>query len=212
MSVVGVVADVRRGELKGSPRPEFYIPHARNPVLATYLVARTGGDPTAFIPAVRAAIWEVDPDQPVFEERAMGAVLDVQLAPWRPAAQVMSVLSVIALLLAAVGIYGVMTYGVSQRTREIGVRMALGAEAGDILKLVARNGLFLTAAGIAIGLAGATALTRFMSSILYEVSVTDPTTFGSTALLLAAVALVACFIPARRATRVNSVVALRQHS
>lgn len=157
----------------------------------------------------RRAVWNVDPDQPLFAERAMRVIVDQELTASRASAEVMGILSLIALALAVVGIYGVMSYSVSRRTREIGVRMALGAGRSDIFRLVARNGIGLVGTGVAVGLGGAFALTRFMTSLLYQVRPSDPATFAVIAVMLSAIVALACYLPARRATRVNSMVALR---
>ncbi|MGH9837612.1 MAG: FtsX-like permease family protein [Blastocatellia bacterium] len=173
------------------------------------LVAQTGGDPAQMIGAVRGAIKQMDANLPVADARTLTDHLGVALTPARGAAGVLGSFGLLALLLAGIGIYGVMTYSVAQRVREIGIRMALGAQARDVMALVVRQGMRLALIGLAIGLAGAVALTRLMASVLYGVSTTDAATFVVVTLLLALVVWIACYIPARRATKVDPIVALR---
>jgi ABC-type antimicrobial peptide transport system permease subunit len=154
-------------------------------------------------------VQAVDPDLPVFGERTMEDVVAASLAQRRFAMQLATAFGVVALLLAGVGIYGVMAYSVNQRTREIGIRLALGADARDIMGWVLKAGVRLTLAGVLIGLLGAFALTRLLSGLLFSIAPTDPISFGALAVLLAGVSLIACYIPARRATKVDPMVALR---
>jgi putative ABC transport system permease protein len=170
---------------------------------------RTAGDPAAVTGSVRAAVRAVDPALPVASVRTMDQIVGAWSAERRLNTVVLAALGALALVLAVVGIYGVIAYMVAQRTREMGVRLALGARPADVLRLVVRQGAALAGAGIAVGLAGAWEATRSMRSMLYSVSATDPATFVGVALVLAAAALAASFIPARRATRVDPVVALR---
>jgi putative ABC transport system permease protein len=158
---------------------------------------------------VRAEVRVIDPDLPTYGIRTMEEVMAVSVGQQRFAMALLGVFAVIALALSAVGIYGVMSYSVSQRTHEIGIRMALGAEAGDVLKLVLRQGLMLTVTGMAIGLAATFAVTRFLRFLLFGISPTDPLTFAAITLVLGVVALLACYIPARRATKVDPMIALR---
>jgi putative ABC transport system permease protein len=170
---------------------------------------RTAGDPTRIVAAVNDAVHGLDPSLPIYRMQPMSDVVADSLVRPRFLSILLGSFSAIALVLAAVGIYGVMAYSVSQRTQEIGIRMALGARALDVLSLVLGQGIKLAGAGVVIGLAGAFALTRVMSTLLFEVSVTDPATFAAVVVLLAVVALLACYIPARRATKVDPMIALR---
>jgi len=176
---------------------------------AVNLVARTSGDPAAMAGPIKEAIQRVDKDQPVTAVRTLEQVLADSLAQRRFTMLLLGLFAGVALVLASVGIYGVMSYSVAQRTHEIGVRMALGARRDDVLGMVVRQGMTLAGVGVAIGLLAAFALTRLMSSFLFGVSATDPLTFVLISLMLAGVALAACFVPARRATKVDPMVALR---
>jgi putative ABC transport system permease protein len=175
----------------------------------TNLVIRTQADPTALAAAVRKEILAIDPDQPVANVRTMEQWLDTAVAGPRYRTGLLGLFALLALVLASTGIYGVMSYSVAQRTHEIGVRMALGARQLDVLKLVVRQGMGLVLIGVALGLAGAVALTRVMSTLLFGVGAKDPLTMVVVATLLSLVAFVACYIPARRATKVDPLVALR---
>jgi len=207
--VVGIAANVRHRTLEAEEELEMYVPHAQNPRGTVMLAIRTASDPNALTAAVQKAIWQSDPDAAVSSVATMERVLADVMAPPRFNALLLGFFSVAALLLAAVGIYGVMSYTVTQNTREIGIRMALGAGRADVLKLVIGQGLTLGLVGVGIGLAAAAALTRFASRLLFEVSATDPLTFSGIAVLLLIVALVACWLPARRATTVDPMIALR---
>jgi putative ABC transport system permease protein len=207
--VVGVARDTKQMSLGAEVGVEMYVPHLQYPWLSTQLVVRTKTDPAAVITAVRRAVSTVDKDQPVTNVKTMDEIFSESVAQPRFYALLLGVFAGVALLLAAVGIYGVMNYSVAQRTHEIGIRIALGARESDVLKLVVGQGMALTAAGIALGLGAAFALTRVMSSLLYGVSATDPVTFVAISLALATVAFLACYIPARRATRVDPMEALR---
>jgi len=173
------------------------------------LVARTKVEPAAMAAPIRQEVWSIDRDQPVFEVRTMGEVRAISLALYSFSSIMLGIFAALALLLAAVGIYGLMAYAVTQRTHEIGIRMALGARASDVLKLVVTNGMGLALIGVIIGLAGSWALTRFMSSLLVGTSATDIWTLAIVSLSLLCVALLACYVPARRATKVDPLVALR---
>ena len=173
------------------------------------LIVRTAGDPAAMFVTLRSQMTAVNKAVTVFSVEIMSETIATQLAVDRMIAVLLSVFGGAALLLAAIGIYGVMGYAVAQRTREIGIRVALGAERGDIMKLIVRRGMVLTIIGAGLGLAFAFGLTRAVKSLLFGVSATDPLTFGAIVTLLVAVALLACYFPARRATKVDPVVALR---
>ena len=207
--VIGIVGNVKHRSLDAHPKPELYFPYLQYPGNFMTLVVRTPSDPVNAISAVRNQVLGLDPDQPVFDIKTMDERLSKSVAVSRFIMLLLGVFAALATLLAAVGIYGLMSYTVSQRTHEIGVRMALGAGAGDVVKLVLRDGLKLVLAGVGIGVAGALMLTRLMESLLFEVSSTDTLTFIVITSILAGVALAACFVPARRATRVDPMVALR---
>ncbi|HVJ29851.1 MAG TPA: ABC transporter permease, partial [Gammaproteobacteria bacterium] len=211
-TVVGVVGDIRQSGLDVPASPEVYVPldQAVYPFLwPNNLVVRTDGDPLAFAAAVRAAVWEVDPSQPVSDLRPMSEVLDFELANRSTQLTLIGVFAVLALVLAAVGLYGVLSYTVSQSTNEIGLRMALGARQTTVVGTVVRSALGSTLLGIGVGLIAAYALTRMIASFLYEVSPTDPATAAAVAGVLFLVAGLAAFVPARRAASVNPMTALR---
>ncbi|MDT5296557.1 MAG: hypothetical protein QOJ76_3437 [Acidobacteriota bacterium] len=208
--IVGVVGNVRFEGLNGDVIPEFYVPFQQSPVSAMEVVVRSKGpDAAALTPSVRAALKGVDSNMLIWETRTMDELVGRSVAPQRFNVALLGLFAALALVLASVGIYGVMSYTVTQRTHEIGIRMALGARGSDVLRMVVRQGMWLTLLGLGFGLAGALALTRLMSSLLYGVSATDPPVFVAVSMLLAAVALISCLIPARRATKVDPMVALR---
>jgi putative ABC transport system permease protein len=209
-TIVGVVGDVRGFALEEPPEPTMYWPVAQiraTPSLA--IVVRTESDPAALGFAVRDAIAEIDRAQPIYDMQTLDQLVAKSLGQRRFTLTLMVLFGVIALLLSAIGIYGVMAFAVTQRTQEIGIRMALGARAIDVLKMVVGSGMFLALIGVAAGLIGAFALTRLMASLLFGVSPTDLLTFGLVTTGLLMVALLACYIPARRATKVDPLVALR---
>ncbi|HEV8204650.1 MAG TPA: ABC transporter permease [Pyrinomonadaceae bacterium] len=210
IQIVGVVKDVRQFELTADPKPQMYLTHRQYGFFdAQDLVVKTDVDSASMASAVRKTVWEIDKDQPVSNIRAMETILADSIARQRFSMLLLAIFAAVALVLAAVGIYGVMSYSVAQRTHEIGIRMALGAQTTAVLKLAVGYGLKLVIAGIAIGLVAAFALTRVMATLLFGVTATDPTTFTLISLLLVAVAAIASYIPARRATRVNPIIALR---
>jgi predicted permease len=207
--IVGVAADGKYESLGEDQKIAFYRPMTRDYTTWTSLVARTNGDPNAVIGAIRNEIRSLDSTLPVSGVKTLKEHMNVPLFPARVAATVFGSFGVLALLLAAIGIYGVMSYAVAQRTREIGIRMALGALKGEVLKMIVGQGLRLVGIGLGIGLGAAFGLTRFLKVVLYGVSATDLVTFVAIPLVLAAVALLACFIPAQRAAKVDPIKALR---
>ena len=212
-TVVGVVRDVQKQGITSQVRPEMYILHTQSAKEgvsnAMYVALRTSGDPMNLVGAIRSEVFSLDKEQPIAEVATMDQLLANSLAQSRFTALLLGIFASVALLLASIGIYGVISYSVAQRTHEIGIRMALGAGSGDILRLVMGQGIRTVSIGVALGLGGAFAATRLMANLLYKVTATDPVTFGAITLLLSAVALAACYIPARRAMKVAPVVALR---
>ena len=216
-TVVGVVADERHNGVTGIVKEKFFIPHIQwpvataggDPIRSVFVVARTTGDPLSVAGAVRNEIRQMDASLPVANVRSMNDVVAAALATPRLTGFLLGAFAAIALALAAVGIYGVLAYLVSQRTQEIGIRLAIGADRSQVLGMVLRQGLSLAAVGIVVGLIGAFALTRLMQSLLYEVRPNDPITFVAVAAAVLLIALMASFLPARRATRVSPMIALR---
>jgi predicted permease len=209
VTIVGIVGDIKTEGFDQPDQPHLYVSMFQNAGYAMAVYLRADGDPASLTQALRREVQAVDPNLPVFGERTMEDVVSSSLARRRFALQVVGGFGVLALLLAGVGVYGVVAYSVSQRTREIGIRLALGASSGAILRWVFSQGMRLTLIGTAAGLVGAFALTRLLSGLLFGVSAADPVTYAGLALLLASVALLACYIPARRATKVDPMVALR---
>ena len=208
--VVGVVGHVKHKGLEGESPVQYYIPHRQLPVNTVFLVVRTAVEPASSMAgAVRGSIQEVDRELPVFRVTTMEQMVADSMTPRRFAMTLLGVFAFVALILASVGLYGVMSYSVTHRTNEIGIRMALGARVTDVLAMVVGQGMKLSLAGVGIGLAGAFALTRVMRTLLFGVSATDPLTYAVVALVLSAVSLLACFVPARRATKVDPMEALR---
>jgi predicted permease len=210
LNIIGVVGNVKSDSLESHVGPHIYLSELQSPSYSSVIYARTAGDPGTIGDAIRREVQAVDPDVPVFAVRTMEEVVARSMAERRFALEILGVFAVIALLLASIGIYGVMAYTFSQRTHEIGIRIALGAQRSHILRMALGEGMILVALGLAAGLFGALLLTQFLRSMLYAVKPTDPVTFVAIAALLTSVALLACFIPARRATRVDPLVALRE--
>ncbi|MEK6281436.1 MAG: ABC transporter permease [Acidobacteriota bacterium] len=208
-TIVGVVGAVRHERLDRETRQSIYVPYLQIPVRGMTVAVRTSGDPGSLAGAVRQQVVALDKDQPVTNVMTMDDVISRSVWQERFYAMLFGIFAALALVLAAVGIYGVMSYAVTQRTQEIGIRMALGARAVDVLKLILRNGMTLITIGVVIGLVGALALTRLLATLLFGVAPTDTLTFVTVSAVLIFVALVACYLPARRATKVDPLVALR---
>jgi putative ABC transport system permease protein len=210
LTIVGVVADMRERGLLLAMKPGMYVPVKQiaqpDP---SYLAVLTAGDPLALAAAVREAVWAVDREQPVSNVRTMRNLMEEETGSQRQVMTLLGIFAALALLLASLGIYGVLSYAVAQRTQEIGIRMALGAGPLDVLRMVVAQGLGVALVGVGMGLVGALALTRVMAGMLFEVSATDPATFAAVALFLTMIAAAACYLPARRASRVNPIIALR---
>jgi putative ABC transport system permease protein len=207
--IIGVVADNKHLGLDVAVEPMAYWPHPELVYPGMTVVLRTKGDASAVAPAAREVISTLDPLQPIGEISTMESLLSVSVARSRFSASLLTVFSFVALVMAAVGIYGVMSYSVLQRTHEIGVRMALGAQRLDVLKLVVKKGVVLALIGVLAGLAASFALTRLIATMLFEVTATDTATFAAVSIGLFLVTLLACYLPARRATRVDPLTALR---
>jgi putative ABC transport system permease protein len=207
--IVGVVGDIKEGALDKDPEPAIYWTHPREPYSGMAIVVRTASDALRFSSGVQKEIRALDPQQPVADVRTMEQVISKSIARPRFNTLLLAIFAGVALVLASVGLYGVMNYSATQRTHEVGIRMALGATRSDIMRLVVGNGMLLTLIGIAIGVIGSLGLTRVMQTFLFGIGATDALTFIGVSGLLAAVALLANYVPARRATRVNPVIALR---
>jgi putative ABC transport system permease protein len=210
MEIVGVVGDEKNSSLSKTAEPAVYFSHRQFSYRSMSVVARTTAAPLSLVNAAQSEVWALDRNLPVSNVKTMEQRLGEAVARPRFNALLLGLFAALALLLAAVGVYGVISYAVRQRAHEIGVRMAMGASAGDILKLVVGQGLALTLTGVGLGLLGSFGLTRLISGLLFGVGVTDPLTFIAMPALLALVALSACYVPARRATRVDPMVALRR--
>jgi len=207
--IVGVVADARQKELKASPEPTIFLNNSQAPMYFASFVVRTGADPHQMAHAVETAIHRVDPDQAVSDVETMAEVFSDSVSRPRFQLVLLLIFAGMALLLATLGVYGVVSHSVTRRTQEIGIRVALGASTGDVSRLVLGEGLMLGGLGVLLGLAGALASTRVLHSLLFEVTPTDPLTLASVACLLLGVAVAATLVPARRAAKVDPMVALR---
>jgi putative ABC transport system permease protein len=207
--IVGVVGNVRHEGLGAAPHPTMYVPYTQDPFSMMTVMVRTSGNPEAFAASARQAVREIDGNLPAFAIAPLTSVITESVAQRRFTMLLIALFALVALFLAAVGLYGVVAYAVSQRTQELGLRMAIGAQRGDVLRMVLGNGMKLALIGVVIGLGGALALAKYTSSMLFEVTPFDPWSYAATAALLLAVAALACYMPARRATTVDPVVALR---
>ena len=208
--IVGVVGEAKYWTLSQEPNPHMYFSYLQDNWWSMMLVVRAqSGEPMKLAAPIRGALTSIDKNQPIHSFKPLEAEVSKLVAPQRFTTMLLAGFAALAALLAAIGIYGVMSYSVTQRTNEIGIRMALGAQTRDVMKVVMQQGVILTVAGVTIGLAASFALTRLISDLLFGVEATDPATLIAITLLLLVVALLACFIPARRATRVDPIVALR---
>jgi putative ABC transport system permease protein len=206
--IVGVVGDVKYFGLAQPSEPSLYLPVAQAPFRRMSFILRTATDPESFVAAARGVIHSSDPTVPISRVSTMERIVSTSVARERFSMLLLALFASVALVLASVGVYGVISYGVSQRTAELGVRVAMGAEPEDVLGLVLKQGAMLAAAGVGLGLLGAGLLSRVMASQLYGVGATDPATYAAVAATLFAVALAAVYIPARRASRLDPIVAL----
>jgi len=207
--IVGVVGDVRNRSLDTEPKPAYYVPQTQVPFSQMVAVVKTSGEPRSFIPAVTKQVASMDADVPLFGVKSMEEYLSASVAAPRFNTTLLSIFAGVALVLTIVGLYGVMSYSVVQRTNEIGIRLALGAQSRDVLLMIVKQGSKLIVVGLVIGLAGAFAATRVIESLLFGVKTKDPFTFVAAAVLLVIVALLACYVPAWRATKVDPLEALR---
>lgn len=208
-TIVGVVGNIRQESLIDNTAAELYLPNAQMPLNGFTLFVRSDTDPLSLVGAVRRAVQSVDKDQPIYDVKTLAERVSAATAVSRSLTILFSTFALLALVLGAIGIYGIVSYAVTQRTQEIGVRMALGARAGDILHLILKHGVVLVLSGVVLGIAGAFALTRFLASLLFGVTPTDTLTFVIVSLIFFLIAMIASFIPARRATKVDPLVALR---
>jgi putative ABC transport system permease protein len=209
-SVVGIAGDAKQFQLDEEPKPHAYVSFAQRPGLFATVAVRTALEPMALSEPVRQALWKADREQPMWKVRTLESLLNGNIADRKFLATLIGVFAALALLLTLIGLYGVISYLVDQRTREIGIRMALGAQVGDIVRMILKRGVILVALGLALGLAAAWGMTGLMAPLLYRVSATDPSIFAAVALSLVPVALLACYLPARRATKLDPLVVLRQ--
>lgn len=207
--IVGVVGDVRYGGLDASADPTMYVPFNRDAFSTMWIVARTDGEPGGIAASSRALVRDLDRTLPAYSMSPLADIVSASLAERRFSTSLLGLFALIALLLAAVGLYGVISYSVSQRTQEIGVRLAIGAPRAHLLGMVVGQGMKLVVAGVVVGLAGAFTLARLVSALLFEVSPFHPPSYAGTVMALLAVAALACYVPARRAMRVDPIAALR---
>jgi putative ABC transport system permease protein len=207
--IVGVVGDVKLSGLVDDKSDEIYAPYPQSPWSVMDMTVRTSGTPLSMVNPIQKAIWELDGDLPFTYVSTMDTIVSKATSDPRFRTLLLSGFAVVALMLASVGLYGVLSYSVTQRTNEIGIRIALGARRGDMLALILRQGVLFSLSGVAIGWAGAFALTRAMSSLLFETSATDQRLFAFVSVILTSVGFIACYLPARRATKVDPMVALR---
>jgi putative ABC transport system permease protein len=208
-TIVGIVGDVKFGALDAATPPEAYLPHAQHPVADLTIAVRAAGEPMTAVPTARAALAAMDRELPMADIRTMHELVGRSIAERRFVMLLLGAFAALAVTLAAIGIYGVLAYIVTQRVQEIGVRLAIGASPRDVVRLFVREGAVLTLVGLACGLAGALAAAQALTSLLFGVHATDPSTFAGVAIALALVAFVASYVPARRAARVDPMTALR---
>jgi putative ABC transport system permease protein len=209
VEIVGVVADARQAQLQDAPEPTIFLSNSQAPMYFATLVLRAAGDPSQLAHSAEAAVHRVDPDQAVSDIQTMDTVFSNSVSSPRFQAVLLLVFAGLAVALAMIGVYGVVSYSISQRTNEIGIRVALGARSSDVVRLVLREALSLAAIALLIGLAGALALSRVLQSLLFEVTPTDPLTLTLVTLVVLAVSALAAIVPARRATRIDPIAALR---
>jgi putative ABC transport system permease protein len=209
VTVVGVVGNVKQLTLNEPVEPQIYQPKAQAPAIFSSIVVRTEGDPMALAPGVRAALWSVDRDQPIWKMRTLESLIERDVAPPKFTMMLTGAFAMLAMVLAAIGVYGVMSYAVEQRTREVGIRMALGARRGEVVRLVLGRGMMIVLVATVVGLAAAFAAARLIRGQLFGITASDPVTFAGVPVVLAVVALLACYLPARRASRVDPAIALR---
>jgi putative ABC transport system permease protein len=209
MEIVGVVGRVRHNGLESEPRVEVFMPFAQAPFGSMTFVVETSADPGSLLPSLRERVWGVDPTLALYDVTTLDALVAQTLAPRRFVLQIVGSISALAFVLSAIGVYGMLSSWTTQRTREIGLRLAMGASRDGILKMVLREGMAPVAWGVGIGLGVSFLVTRVIASLLYGVSPTDPVTLAATPVLLLAVALAACYLPARRATLIDPLAALR---
>jgi putative ABC transport system permease protein len=208
-TIVGVVGNIKQESITQDVAAELYVPSAQSPLNSMTLFVRTSSDPLSLVSSVRSAVLSIDGDQPIYGVKTLGQRVSDATAVSRSLTVLFTAFALLALALGSVGIYGIVSYAVTQRTNEIGIRMALGANPRDILQLILKHGLVLVLSGVAIGVAGALALTRFLTTLLFGVTATDTFTFVAVSLIFFVIAMCASLIPARRATKVDPLTALR---